>query len=115
MGNDMHTVGLFRLWFGYLGGAAAWSVFHLVSYLWASTMCGTSAEILLHSTTAATAAVTAAATWVCYTNWKRLRDLQPESPGVFRYMLLSGVYMNILFLLTIIVSGVAVFMLEPCG
>lgn len=115
MGNDLHsarhTVGLFRLWFGYLGGAAAWSVFHLVSYLWASVYRGAPAEILLHVTTLATAAITAAATWVCYANWKKLRDIQPESPGVFRYMLLSGVYMNVLFLLTIVVSGIGVWVL----
>jgi hypothetical protein len=119
MGNDMHTthktVGLFRLWFGYLGGATAWSVFHLVSYLWASTFCGTSAEILLNLTTASTALITLAAAIVCYRNWRRLKAINPESRGTFRYMLLSGAFMNTLFLLTIIVSGIAVWFLGTCA
>ena len=119
MGDDIRTardtVGLIRLWFGYFGGATAWSVFHLVSYLWASVVCGTSAEILLNATTVVTAVITAAAGWICYTSWRRLRGTQPTSPGVFRYMLLSGVYLNILFLLTIIASGIAVWVLGTCG
>lgn len=119
MGNDMqttrNTVSLFRLWFGYLGGAVAWSVFHLVSYLWASTFCGTSAEILLNLTTIATALITLAAAAVCYRNWRKLISIEPESSGTFRFMLLSGAFMNSLFLLTILASGIAVWILDSCA
>ncbi|MBA2451802.1 MAG: hypothetical protein H0V47_01420 [Chloroflexia bacterium] len=119
MGNDMrtarNTIGLFRLWFGYLGGAVVWSVFHLVSYLWASAFCGTSAEILLNLTTIVTALITLAATIVCYRNWQKLKSIEPESSGTFRFLLLSGVFMNSLFLLTIVVSGIAVWILGTCA
>lgn len=118
MGHDLRlardTVGYFRLWFGYFGGAAAWSAMHLVSYLWASVYCGSIAEVLLHATTATTVLITLAATWICYTNWRKLRDMQPRSPGVFRFMLISGLYLNLIFLITIIATGAAVFFLTTC-
>ena len=118
MGNDLRAareqVGYFRLWFGYLGGAVVWTIFHLVSYLWASTYCGTSAEILINGTTAISALLTLAATWVCYTNWRKLRDYDADSPGVFRYMLLSGIYLNLIYFITIISTGIAVWFLHAC-
>ena len=108
MGQDIRLarerVGYFRLWFGYFGGAVAWTVMHLVSYLWASVACGTRAEILLHSTTVVTSLVTIAAIWVCYGNLKMLQDLEPRSPGVFRFMLYSGLFLNLIFLLTILAT-----------
>lgn len=118
MGNDLRvardTVGYTRLWFSYFGGAAAWSAMHLISYLWAATLCGFWAEVLLHATTATTSAVTLAACWVSYGNWKKLEDMRPNSPGVFRFMLISGLYMNLIFLVTIIATGAAVFFLTTC-
>lgn len=107
-------VGYFRLWFGYFGGAAAWTAMHLISYMWATVYCGFWAEVLLHATTATTSLITIAAIWICYGNWKRLQDMQANSPGVFRFMLLSGLYLNLLFLLTILITGAAVFFLTTC-
>ena len=118
MGRDIRlaqeTVGYFRLWFGFFGGAVAWTAMHLISYLWASVYCGFRAEVLLHGTTVSTSLITLAACWVCYRNWKRLEDMQPDSPGVFRFMLLSGLYMNLIFLITILATGAAVFFLRTC-
>lgn len=118
MGNDLRTardtVGYFRLWFGHLGGAAAWSAFHLLSYLWASLYCGTRAQILLTGTTIVTALITIAATWVCYVNWRALRDQQAESPGAFRFLLLAGIFLNPIFLLSILTAGIAVWYLGTC-
>ena len=118
MGHDLQrareTVGYFRLWFGYFGGAAAWTVMHLVSYLWATIYCGSLAEVLLHATTVTTVLITIAAAWICYGNWKKLRDIETRSPEVFRFMLISGLYMNLIFLITIIATGAAVFFLTTC-
>jgi hypothetical protein len=118
MGEDLRlardTVGYFRLWFGFFGGAAAWTVMHLVSYLWATIYCGSIAEILLHATTVSTTLVTLAACWVCYRNWKRLQNINPSSPGVFRFLLISGLYLNLIFLITILATGTAVFFLTTC-
>ena len=41
--------------------------------------------------------------------------MRPESPGVFRFMLISGLYMNLIFLVTIIATGAAVFFLTTCS
>ena len=119
MGNDIRTardaVGYVRLWFGYFGGAAAWTAFHLVSYLWAATYCGASADTLILATTAIASLITIAATWVCFMNWKKLRDMPADSPGTFRFMLISGFYLNLIFLITIVASGIAVWFLRACS
>jgi hypothetical protein len=115
MGNDLRvardTVGYVRLWFGFFGGAAAWTAMHLVGYLWSSVFSGSLADILIYSTTAVTLLITLTACWVCYANWKKLQDMQPDSPGVFRFMLIAGLYMNLIFLITIIATGAAAFFL----
>lgn len=118
MGNDIRAardiVGYGRLWFGYFGGAAAWTAFHLFGYLWAATYCGTMANVLIIATTAITSLITIAAFWVCYTNEKALRDMPADSPGAFRYLLRSGIYLNLIFLITIVPSGIAIWFLRAC-
>jgi hypothetical protein len=111
--------GLFWLWSGYLGGAIAWSLFHLVSYLWATIAWGVPARPLIIATTAGMAALTGAATWMCYQAWReasrgddRVADHQEEA-GTLRYLALSGMYLNAFFLLSILLSGMSVFFLSP--
>jgi hypothetical protein len=107
------------LWFGVLGGALAWSVHLLLSYALVAPACVTGSVWMLHAVTIGTLLLTVLAGLVSYRAWQRQRaDARngvgsPESDGG-RFMALSGLVLNPLFGLAILLEGLPVVILSPC-
>lgn len=103
----------------YFAGAIAWSIFHLVSYLWATVACSVPERLLIVFTAATTSAVTLGA--ILYGR-RTLHSLpgqsqQPanrnDSDGT-RLIALCGLYLNIFFLASIGLTSLAVAFLRAC-
>jgi hypothetical protein len=114
--------GLFWLWTGFLGGSIAWSLFHLFGYLWATLDWALPSRTLIVITTIITAVLTAASIWLCWKSWREARRGggdriagYPDDAGTVAYLGLIGIYLNIFFLVSILLTGIAVFFLRGHG
>lgn len=104
------------LWFGLLGGPAAWTAHLLISYGLVYVVCGTGGSLLLYLTTLVTAAIAAAAGIVAWRLWRRPQTATEENAAVaarngfagFLGVLLSG-----LFLLVIVAEGLPPLFFQP--
>lgn len=119
------------LWFGWLGGAAAWAIYFVVGYALVEVRChssllafeafGVSGAAFLGGLLALIAAAVAAAAGVAaFLNWTGRTDPStadpggPEWYGRSRFMGFVGTLLSALFLLTILMNGSAYFFLRPC-
>ncbi|MBM4439696.1 MAG: cytochrome c oxidase assembly protein [Candidatus Rokubacteria bacterium] len=99
-----------RLWFGLLGGAVAWTLRLLISYPLLPVACGAGTLAAVHVVTFAMAALTVVAGVVA---WRTRQRAAPASTA--HYMGRLGLLLNALFLLTIVAEGSAVVVQdEPC-
>lgn len=115
-----------KLWFGLLGGAAAWSAHLLASYPSVRVACAAGGEWLLHGITAVTALVAASATAVAWREWRAAGSdgglgsgVQPASTagpdlGRVRFMAGLGTLLSLLFFVVTVVEGLPVFFADPC-
>jgi hypothetical protein len=112
------------LWFGFLGGALAWTLHLLASYLLAEGSCAPAlavdgmrgsgiVAILMHSATLAGALVALAATLSARSQWRRWRgDADQSGRG---YIGLAGVFVSGAFLLIILIEGLPPLLIPPCA
>jgi nitrogen fixation-related uncharacterized protein len=114
-------VGQLSLWFGILGGAAAWGAHLAISYALVPLACAVGLEILLYMTIPATLMIAAAAILFSWRGWKRAQfpkdDIDNGHRIVIdrvRFMALSGLVMSGFFLVVIIAQSVPIIMQSPC-
>lgn len=122
--------GLALLWFGVLGGAAAWAIRLTFSYAIVAIGCDfgltgpaafglTMLDMAALTVTAITALVSAVATFVSWRIWRRTRRGAWEHSGgpVGRsgYLAIFGVLMSGLFVIVILMEGSAVLFLDICA
>lgn len=112
MSHQMGTserLGSPMLWFGILGGPAAWSAHLLVSYGFVYVVRGTGWVFLLHLTTLVTALVALAAGIAAWRGWRHpSAEDKAEMPDVAArraFMGYTGLLLSGLFFLVILVEG----------
>jgi hypothetical protein len=114
--------GLFWLWTGFLGGAIAWSLFHLFGYLWATLDWALPSRAFIVGTALVTGALTVASIWLCWKSWReagrgggdRIAGY-PDDARTIAYMGLTGIYLNAFFLASILLTTLAVLFLRGHG
>jgi hypothetical protein len=114
------------LWFGLLGGAAAWTLHLLLAYLIAEFGCVAEKDAIIWAgitkpawmllvMSAVMLAVAGAATWAAHLAGKHPGRHDAEPPSVERYMARTGVIMSGLFTFIILVQSIpAFFYLQSC-
>ena len=119
------------LWFGFLGGAAAWFVYHMLGYglvevrchssLFSFDVLGVDGAVFVGLALGVVAAAVALA--ACLAAWTSgPRGLQPdtaepnapEAHGRTRFMSFVGTLLSALFLLAILSSAAAYLFVRPC-
>jgi nicotinamide riboside transporter PnuC len=110
------------LWFGMLGGAAAWAAHLVMAYSLVPLACAQGLEILLYATIPLTMIIALAAIFFAWRGWSQVRELEMETDGNgnrlvsqrVRFMALSGLAMSTLFLVVIIAQSVPILTQNPC-
>jgi hypothetical protein len=95
--------------FGALGGAVSWSIHLIVIYALVPIACLMSSGLLIHLMTLLFGAVAGA---TIYVSWIEMR--RGRVGGDVRWIGAAGVVLNAMFLLAIILEGIAVFVVDPC-
>lgn len=96
------------LWFGVLGGPAAWTAHLLVSYGLVYVVRGGGPVLLLHLTTLVTALVALAAGFAAWRGWRPHPDNEAQDANVAgrrAFMGYTGLLLSGLFFLVILVEG----------
>ncbi len=112
--------GVWRVLFGYLGGAVAWALHLGIGYALVQVACLTGTAIGIHIVTLIALLITIAAGLVSYGIWQRSRGHESETgEGEWSwrrnsFLGLSGMLMNGLFVLAILYAGIPAFFLDPC-
>ncbi|HEX7022270.1 MAG TPA: hypothetical protein VF171_05385 [Trueperaceae bacterium] len=111
------------LWFGLLGGAAAWSVNFVVAYALAESTCFTSLRewevlgvrgtaVIILVVSLVTALVALIAALVSWGNWRRWRG---GEPGGAAFASLTGLILSGVFLFIILVESLPVLFVGVCS
>ena len=120
-------------WFAVLGGAAAWALRFVVAYALAEVACRSDRldvvllglpahDLLAHAATLIAAATAVGAAFVARSlapegAWSGPVDAagDPEAPGRLRFIARTGVALNLLFLVAILVGDLPYHFLRTCG
>jgi hypothetical protein len=111
---------LFWLVFTFLAGAAAWSAFHLLAYLWVTVACSVPERILTGGTAAVASGITVAGMAYQARAWRGLRERGAASEAQRatltsdRFVALCGLYLNAFFLASILLTVLSIFFLSAC-
>ncbi len=108
------------MWLAFLGGAVAWTAFHLLSYLWVTIACDIRWRVFMNGTTLLFGLVTLGLTWISYRGWrdaerKSNNDATERDERSFAFFTLSGLVLNVIFVIAIAMSGAAAWFLNPCA
>jgi hypothetical protein len=112
VGPPRRPASLWTIWGAFLGGAIIWTVFHLLSYLWVTIYCE---GWLLIATTAVSTVATLGVTGLGYRGWKKAEAAgghDPRGPrpaGTVFFFSYQGLYLNLIFAATIVLTGIAYF------
>ena len=115
------------LWFGLLAGPIVYSVHFLVVYLLVEAACkadllhfsvlsfnGIAVSVLVLTILAALINLVAGV--LTYRTWQRRKDIEGGTQGSYApFMALVGVWLNGLFAITILATGIPPLFLQPCG
>jgi hypothetical protein len=106
-------------WFALLGGALAWSAYHLLSYLVVIVACDTGGLLWLLAITGATGVVSGASALVGFTILRRVPgDPRGEHGGTsraaVRFLGRCGIWLGLIFLVTILLTSASLLFLHPC-
>ena len=129
--SQTYTGQLRSLWFGLLAGPIVWSVYFLVGYGLTEFVCklgllefrilGLAAlSAIIVGLTLVALLITLYAGFLAYRNWQRMKEDEPDEGQPSwpaensQFMALTGLLLNGLFSLTILVSGIPAFFLPPC-
>ena len=117
--KDNAQPGAFKLWFGFLGSAAAWAVHTALGYPLVPLVCSSGLSILLYLLSVLTGLVAAAAGVVSWRTWKAAGG---ASAGNFvgsdtrtGFMAFTGVLASGFFVLAIIMATVPMILIDPCS
>jgi hypothetical protein len=117
--KDNSQPGAFKLWFGFLGSAAAWAVHAALGYPLVPLVCSTGLVILLYLLSILTAVVAAAAGVVSWRSWKAAGGGSAGnligSDTRVGFMAFTGVLASGFFVLAIIMATVPMILIDPCS
>lgn len=119
---ESEPVSQLSLWFGLLGGAAAWAAHLVLAYALVPLACAQGLEILLYATIPLTMVVAIAAIVFAWRGWSRVRERANETDENgnrlisqrVRFMALSGLAMSTYFLFVIVAQSVPIITQSPC-
>jgi hypothetical protein len=114
------------LWFGFLGGLAAWALHLTITYLLVYNGCVlglASLRMWLVVVTVILALVTLAAVAMAYRVWRRVTDIydsEHDSEGEIdftrvRFVALMGIWLSGLSFLILVLVSIPILSLRPCG
>lgn len=111
---------LLVIWLAFFGGAVAWSAFHLLSYLWVTIACDIWWRVVMNGTTALFGLTSLGLTWMSYRGWRgaeraRGDDAAERDERSLAFFTFSGLVMNLIFTVAILMTGAAVWFLNPCA
>jgi hypothetical protein len=111
--------GSLALWTGLLCGPIAWLLQLQIGYILIPWACAHDVQaISLHIVTVAALLLTLAGGFINWRNWQRTgkEELDGEGGTVSRsrFMAVLGIFTSAMFFLTILVQGMASFILHPC-
>lgn len=107
------------LWFGVVGGQAAWAVAVLVAYPTVAVVCNTGASTLwIHLVRWSALAVALAATAVASRCWRSGRSAGDDVPAGLasrvRFMGLGGIVLSAAGAFLLVVEDIATWVIDPC-
>lgn len=121
--------GVLLLWFGFLGGAAAWKMQLVANYMLVPYACWHDLSILIHAASLVFFLMALAAGWLSWGRWKDTDRAPREATGQTvpyydtdaggvlgrtRFMALSGLIINPFFALIILGQWLPNLILSPC-
>ena len=110
--------GLAMLIVGFLAGPAAWGLNLMVTYSLVKPACAAGSPFMLTAVSIGALAATVAGAVVSWRCWLRLRTAGTTEGGRIvdrsRFLALSGLVLNLFFVLLIVVTAVPHFVLSPC-
>lgn len=107
------------LWFGVVGGQAAWGIAVLVAYPTVAIVCDVGASALwIHLVRWAALAVALAATVVAHRSWRVGQEagdgVPPAQAARVRFMGLAGVVLSSAGAFLLFVEDIATWVIDPC-
>lgn len=107
------------LWFGALGGMAAWAAAVLVAYPTVAAVCGAGASsVWIHLVRWSALVVALAATAVAYRTWRTAQRAGDDVPAGLaarvRFMGLAGVLLSGAGAFLLIIEDIATWVIDPC-
>lgn len=107
------------LWFGVIGGQAAWAAAVLIAYPTVAVVCDADAStIWIHLVRWSALAVALAAVAVAHRNWRTAgeisADVAPTVASRVRFMGLGGVILSSAGAFLLIVEDIATWAIDPC-
>lgn len=107
------------LWFGVVGGQAAWGIAVLVAYPTVAIVCDVGASALwIHLVRWSALAVALAATAVAHRSWRTAGDAGDDVPPAraarARFMGLAGVVLSSAGAFLLFVEDIATWVIDPC-
>ena len=125
MNARAHTDGITNqwwLWFGMLGGAAAWALHLVLSYSLVPAACAAGLGYLLYLGIVGTGIIALAAVLVSWRALRLTRGMSEENGNGerltvqrVRFMALSGIAMSAFFLAVILAQSVPILAQDPCS
>lgn len=116
--GDRGLPGWASLWFGSLGGLAAWGVAVLAAYPTVAAVCDAGAsKMWIHAVRWTAMVVALAATAVAYRSWRRAQtvgDAPARAASRARFMGLGGVMLSLAGLFLLLVEDLATWVIDPC-
>lgn len=107
-----------RLWFGVVGGQAAWGLAVLIAYPTVAAVCDAQASVLfVHAVRWVAAAVAVTAAVVGYGNWRRAeraRDAPLRKAQLASFMGFVGMLLSAAGVVLLLVEDLAAWVIDPC-
>ncbi len=111
--------GLIQLWTGVLLAPLAWAFHLLISYVFASTICGSGSKIFLFAGSALFLGLAFAGSWYSWTNYRNIGNswTKGSNDGVLvrsRFIAGAGLALGCLSFLLIVAQTIPMLLLETC-
>lgn len=110
----------FSVPFSFFAGPAAWALQILIGYGLSAQSCIVGNKLSIYILSAAVALIVIASAYLAYRNWREYsrgrQSLTDLEAGIGRqeWVSLAGALLSTMFLLPILMTGVAIIFLSPC-
>lgn len=104
----------FLIWYGFLGGAAAWSLQLVIGYELEEAMCSqgnSGSRAWLVAATLVLGAAAAGSLGAAFVSWRGLRR---DPRGVVRFLAVTGMFAGLFFVVLIALGGLQLLVLDSC-